>query len=37
MKDINNYQKNNNWFTVDGTKTEEEISEEILNIVKNRI
>lgn len=29
--------KNNNWFTVDGTKTEEEISEEILNIVKNRM
>lgn len=29
--------KNNNWFVVDGTKTVEEIAEEIFNIVKSRI
>ena len=29
--------KNNNWVVVDGTKTVEEIAEEIFNIVKSRI
>ena len=29
--------KNNNWIVVDGTKTVEEIAEEIFNIVKSRI
>ena len=29
--------KNNNWVIVDGTKTVEEIAEEIFNIVKSRI